>query len=389
MIQSPSSSPISDARPSFYDYPFAPSYNLPPPKLCAPRNQSRRTIQVVGMSVALAALMLYLRSLGVETRISLATDAPRAPTIRMVDMAANRRLATGVQDCGWSYFNQTARRSSTRGPYGAQFPARGDLPYLLTDQDQYSLGDVLTTRVLAYPHLLSHPAPDELDADFLFLPFYSLLHAEPFGICTVSPQFSQAVKDTITSIRQLAASLPSTYPRLIIPMSVVRIAENTKLFTPEIMAEIREKVILVSFESTALFVEEGLHTLIDIPYPTLFHLPLDKHWKDAVDTSFFLDHERPYLYVRSFRFRLLTCPRSSIHYAGATSHPWQAIDDGVNGYVPPVARAHADGFQLPTSWSPRSDDPRAHQRVRGVRRTWWTRLSYTRRVRRLLRRDGG
>lgn len=191
-----------------------------------------------------------------------------------------------------------------------------DLPYLLTEQYDFSLGDVMAARFQTYP--LTHHFPstfDDTQPDFVFFALHELLHSEPLGNCSISPEWTRAQEETTLELRRLAKSFAaSPYPRIIVPVATIRKFENKRLLTPEIMEELKDSVrislqssgtrsltraqiIVFGIETDPLYVPEGLKYTIDVPYPTIFHLAKDDKvdWRTTQPSDYFLKRERPIL----------------------------------------------------------------------------------------------
>ncbi|GAA5894456.1 uncharacterized protein JCM6883_002108 [Sporobolomyces salmoneus] len=267
-------------------------------------------------SITTAAKSFFASSQG-----KLAVHRPGAlvkgrPTVAMPNIEhinAVMREAAGPRECAWGVW---PKRETTRSAYGALLPAsKPTYPYYVTDTDQYALDDILTTRFLAYTNLvplLSTPSPD-----FIFLPVLSQIWSNPWG-CN-SPVLKDGVAQTTRFLRDLVQIVGKTnYPRIILPLSPIRSNLEKEVLTPEVMAEIKDSVIMVSIENAPKNVREGMKYLIDVPYPTAFHLsPSAKGPKPTIGNYFF-NNERPYL----------------LHYAGASSHPWGLpASDPFNGFA--------------------------------------------------------
>ncbi|KAK4705359.1 solute carrier family 35 (UDP-sugar transporter), member A1/2/3, partial [Phenoliferia sp. Uapishka_3] len=251
------------------------------------------------------------------------------PTVAIADMRSiNERLAAAGRKCGWSV---DPKRAGLLSPYGPGHPMAKDFPYHVTNTNQYALDDILSTRFIDYAQnvpLLSSPAPD-----FIYLPILSQLYTNPWG-CQ-NPDLHDAIKQTTRYIRQIVASVgPTDYPRIVIPVATLRSNLEKELFTPELMEELKDSVVIVSIESAPKSYKEGLKYLIDVPYPTSFHLNEVVTAKsdpavngvDAVKIrkekgalgDYFLDQDRPFL----------------LHYAAASTHPWGLpASDPFNGFA--------------------------------------------------------
>ncbi|KAI5481071.1 UDP-galactose translocator, glycosyltransferase family 47 protein [Pseudohyphozyma bogoriensis] len=248
--------------------------------------------------------------------------SPHMPTIAIADMdSINNLMVKGAGQCGWS---TRPHRETTWSAYGAPKPAENNYPYWITTQDQYSLDDILTTRFKDYQGhvpLLGQSAPD-----FIYLPVLSQLYSNPWNCDNVD--LADAIRQTTAYIRQIVASVgPTSYPRIILPVATIRSNLERELFTPELMEEIKDSVVMVSIENAPKSYKEGMKYMIDVPYPTPFHLselgtpefstapPRDE--KTAIG-DIFLDRSRPYL----------------VHYAAAASHPWGGpSSDPFNGFA--------------------------------------------------------
>lgn len=96
------------------------------------------------------------------------------------------------------------------------------------------------------------------------LPILSQLYSNPW-FCK-APELDDAIRRTTDYIRALAASIGETsYPRIVLPLATLRSNFENVLFTPELMEELRESVVVVSIESAPKNVPEGLKYLIDVP----------------------------------------------------------------------------------------------------------------------------
>lgn len=169
-----------------------------------------------------------------------------------------------------------------------------NFPFVETAQDQFSLADILATRIQMYP-LLQQPsfAPLAPEADFLYFPFFSVIHSKAWPCNSTSyDTFDAAINATIADVLALVASLPpSTYPRLILPIGNIQAGQNTGLLTVEHMKLLDPHVVLVGIETEPYWIEQGITTRVQLPYPSRFHLPQGKE----VDEDYFLNRERPFL----------------------------------------------------------------------------------------------
>ncbi|GAA5887176.1 hypothetical protein JCM16303_002216 [Sporobolomyces ruberrimus] len=223
------------------------------------------------------------------------------------------RQAAGPKECAWGVW---PKRETTRSAYGKILEApKPNYPYYITDTDQYSLDDILTTRFLAYTNivpLLSTPSPD-----FIFLPVLSQIWSNPWG-CN-SPVLKDGIAQTTRFLRDIVQIVGKTsYPRIILPLSPIRSNLERDVLTPEFMKEIRDSVIMVSIENAPKTHEEGMKYLIDVPYPTAFHLSPSAKGPKLTVGNYFYNNERPYL----------------LHYAAAASHPWGLpASDPFNGFA--------------------------------------------------------
>lgn len=129
-----------------------------------------------------------------------------------------------------------------------------DLPYILTEQNQFALDDILTTRFQTYPHVQPYPTPPGMaEPDFLFFPFYSTLHTILGGKCPNPPEYYETVQEVTDDFLAFAAALPnSTYPRLILPISLCRVDQNKGILTQQRMAKLRDRVLCTSSFLTGL-----------------------------------------------------------------------------------------------------------------------------------------
>ncbi|GAA5887187.1 hypothetical protein JCM16303_002221 [Sporobolomyces ruberrimus] len=226
------------------------------------------------------------------------------PTIAVVDTRDLVNLmAKAGRDCGW--YHGQPHREKTTAPYGWPVATPPESPYFLSDADQYSLDHIVATRIFSYPHLvplLSTPPPD-----FIFVPILSQLWSNPWG-CQ-DPNLLLGISQTTQLLRKLVAQVgPSSYPKIVVAVSPIRSQLERNVFTPEIMEEFKDSLVVVSIENALKSTPEGMNYTIDLPYPTGFHLALDaNNSRSTLDTSL-LTRERPYL----------------LNYAASTTHPWGA-----------------------------------------------------------------
>ena len=179
-------------------------------------------------------------------------------------MKARRKQAGRA--CGWAHGQP--HREHTTSPYGWALETPPDSPYFLTESDQYSLDHILTTRVLSYanrvPLLSTNPPPD-----FIFLPVLSQLWSNPWG-CP-DPDLLYAIERTTQLLREITAQIgPSPYPRIILPIATIRSNLERSVFTPELMDELKDSVIVVSIENALKTNEEGMNYTIDLPCELFF-----------------------------------------------------------------------------------------------------------------------
>lgn len=244
----------------------------------------------------------------------LALQSP-APTIAVADMGRINAVMAKVSDvgdgtCGWGKY---PARWSTTAPYGersdeAQAMLDAQFPFWHAETDQYALDNILATRMMDYAQrvpLFSDPPPD-----FIYLPIIGQTLANPWG-CD-APDLKSGIRETIDFVRSMAASIDnstSTYPRLILPIAVIRSILEDSLLTPEIQRELADKVVMVGIEGAPRS-PELMKYVIDLPYPTHFHLA-EKWDVEAIRAQdpraslsdndrtevgdFFLNQERPYL----------------------------------------------------------------------------------------------
>ncbi|KAL8280688.1 hypothetical protein RQP46_007011 [Phenoliferia psychrophenolica] len=255
--------------------------------------------------------------------------ARELPSIAIADMKAINELMTSAgKKCGWA---AKPHRSSTLAPYGKPHAMARDFPYYVTNTDQYSLDDILATRFIDYSH--SVPLLDTPSPDFIYLPIMSQMYSNPWG-CQ-EPDLVEAIKQTTNYIRQIVATVgPTEYPRIILPVATIRSNLEKELFLPELMEELKDSVVVVSIEGAPKSYMEGMKYMLDVPYPTSFHLsevatPKSAPAASGVDavkirkekgplSFYFVDQERPYL----------------VHYAAAASHPWGLpASDPFNGFA--------------------------------------------------------
>ncbi|GAA5976863.1 hypothetical protein JCM5350_007271 [Sporobolomyces pararoseus] len=226
------------------------------------------------------------------------------PTIAVVDTRELVNLmAKAGRDCGW--YHGQPHREKTTSPYGWTLETPPESPYFLTDADQYSLDHILATRIFSYSHLvpiLSNPPPD-----FIFVPVLSQLWSNPWG-CP-DPNLHLGMAQTTRLIRQLVKQVgPTPYPRIVLAISPIRSQLERDVFTPELMKEFKDSVVVVSIENALKSTPEGMNYTIDLPYPTGFHLSQNRNNSRATLDDSLLNRDRPYL----------------LNYAASTSHPWGA-----------------------------------------------------------------
>lgn len=227
----------------------------------------------------------------------------------------NQRLPEFNDGCAWNYHVQKGMRDTTLSAYGWRNEPRGvgvamqtgsglmrvqDLPYIITEQNQFSLDDVLTTRFSTYANRVPYPAlRRQLEPDFIFFPFYSLMFKPVNGKCANPLEYWQTVAALKTELLAFIADLPDRgYPQFILPIALCRVDQNVGLLTEILMDELKDKVIVMGIETDPLFLNEGMKYTIDVPYPTRFHLPQvaeGTSWREEEPTSYFLDQQRPYL----------------------------------------------------------------------------------------------
>ncbi|GAA5863321.1 hypothetical protein JCM1840_007486 [Sporobolomyces johnsonii] len=237
------------------------------------------------------------------------------PTVAVADMGPINALLTraaGPGVCGWGVRPQ---RETTRSPFGPSVTVGSDYPYWVTNTNQHALDDILTTRFQAYSNLvplLSTPSPD-----FIFLPVLSQIWSNPWG-CS-APELLDGIRQTSQYLRDIVASVGETrYPRIILPIAPVRSQLERDILTPELMDEIKDSVIVVSIENAPKTHQERMKYLIDVPYPTGFHLSTSAAGAKPSIGDHILHADRPYL----------------LHYAAATSHPrGLPSSDPFNGYA--------------------------------------------------------
>lgn len=182
------------------------------------------------------------------------------PSVAIVDMTlVNEPLAAAASGvCG---LGTHAYRESTWAPFGFPIPVPPDYPYWVMKTDQYALDDILTTKFATYARsvpLLSSPPPD-----FLYMPVLSEVWANAWG-CE-APEWKQAAMRATQFLRDLAKSVGDTsYPPIILPITTIR-SNMDWVLTPELMDELKDKVVLVSIENAPKAHPEGLKYLIDVP----------------------------------------------------------------------------------------------------------------------------
>ncbi|GAA5863328.1 hypothetical protein JCM1840_007489 [Sporobolomyces johnsonii] len=235
------------------------------------------------------------------------------PTVAVADMEWVTALMTAASaSCGWG---ATPHRETTKSAYGPPQPMPEEYPYWLTNSDQFALDDILTTRFQTYSKrvaVFSHSAPD-----FIYLPVLSQIWSNPWG-CEHA-ELHYGIQRTTRFLRDMVAKVgPSPYPRIILPIAPVRSQLERNVLTPEIMDEIRDSVILVSIENAPKTHQERMKYLIDVPYPTAFHLSLSSNGSRPTLDDSFLKANRPYL----------------LHYAACASHPWgMPATETFNGFA--------------------------------------------------------
>ncbi|KAK4052095.1 hypothetical protein OIV83_002389 [Microbotryomycetes sp. JL201] len=264
-------------------------------------------------SVTSAALDLYAGSAGSHSKA--AQTVWKQPTIAIADMKPVTdllRKGAGAGHCQWGL--QFAR-TTTQEPFGTQHPVSSDYPYHVFNTDQYALDNLLSARIVDYARLvpiLANPSPD-----FIFLPVWGQALANSWH-CE-DPVLREGIQHTISYIRQIVASVgKSPYPRIILPLATIRSNFEHNLLTRKLMEEFKDSVIVVSIESAPKSQPEGLKYLIDVPYPTSFHLSrfVDEDKPDVGD--YWLSQNRPFL----------------LHYAASATHPWgTAMSDPFNGFA--------------------------------------------------------
>ncbi|GAA5902970.1 hypothetical protein JCM6882_009659 [Rhodosporidiobolus microsporus] len=239
----------------------------------------------------------------------------RMPTVAIADLGPiNQQLekAAGQGGCGWGV---NTLRATTKAAYGGGHPVSSDYPYWVTNTDQYALDDILTTRFSMYSKsvpLLSTPSPD-----FIFLPVLSQIWSNAWG-CT-APELLEGIRRMTQYLRDMSASVGETrYPRVVVPIATIRSNLERDIFTPEVMEELKDSVVLVSIENAPKTHKEGMKYLIDVPYPTSFHLSSSPLGAKPTLGDQFLHADRPFL----------------LHYAAAASHPWGLpASDPFNGFA--------------------------------------------------------
>lgn len=193
----------------------------------------------------------------------------RQPTVAIADLSRiNDELlaAAGPGVCGWGVRPQ---RETTKSAYGAPQPANSGFPYWVTNTNQFALDDILTTRFATYSQsspLVSTPSPE-----FIFVPILSQIWSNPWG-CTAQ-ELKAGIDHTTQYLRDLAAAVgPTSYPRIVVPITTIRSLVEP-IFTPELMAKLKDSVILVSIENAPQRTPEGLKYLIDVPCPSRHPVP--------------------------------------------------------------------------------------------------------------------
>lgn len=218
--------------------------------------------KVPGYAASLSKALLPTGKAATSTvvpREAVAAVDPR-PSIAIVDMTlVNEPLAAAASGvCG---LGTHAYRESTWAPFGFPIPVPPDYPYWVMKTDQYALDDILTTKFATYARsvpLLSSPPPD-----FLYMPVLSEVWANAWG-CD-APEWKQAAMRATQFLRDLAKSVGDTsYPPIVLPITTIR-SNMDWVFTPELMDELKDKVVLVSIENAPKAHPEGLKYLIDVP----------------------------------------------------------------------------------------------------------------------------
>ena len=245
-----------------------------------------------------------------STNVGLPVEEPvsNLPTIAIADMTPiNSLLAEAASNapgmCRWGIH---PHRESTHSAFGLWNPNQDDpsFPYFVTEHtSQYALEDVIATRLIDYEHRVALRGSPQ--ADFVFLPILSQVLSNPWN-CGVET-LTQGIDQTVEFIRATVRAVgKSEYPRVIIPVTTLRSNLEKVLFTPELMEELKDSVIVVSIENAPKAHKERMNYLIDVPYPTAFHLSAHKAGKKTTVGDHFLDQARPNL----------------LHYAASASHPW-------------------------------------------------------------------
>jgi len=211
----------------------------------------------------------------------------RQPTVAIADMSQINELllkAAGPGVCGWGVRPQ---RETTKSAYGAPHPAKPNFPYWVTNTNQFALDDILTTRFSTYSQAVSSlttdPAPE-----FIYLPLLSQIWSNPWG-CPAA-ELEDGIKQTTQFLRDLAAAIgPTPYPRIVVPVTTIR-SLLEPIFTPELMAELKDSIVLVSIENAPQHTAEGLKYLIDLPCAFPLSPSLSLPSARALTLTFLLAH---------------------------------------------------------------------------------------------------
>ncbi|KAK4050569.1 hypothetical protein OIO90_005036 [Microbotryomycetes sp. JL221] len=264
-------------------------------------------------SVTSAAFDMYTKS--THSSSAAAQVIWKQPTIAIADMKPVTdllRKGAGYGHCQWGL---EYARTTTLEPFGGAHPTSGYYPYHVYNTDQYALDNILAARLVDYARLvpiLGNPSPD-----FIYLPIWGQAVANSW-FCE-DKTLLDGIQQTISYIRQIVASVgDSPFPRIILPLSTIRSNFEHNLLTRKLMEEFKDSVIVVSIESAPKNQIEGLKYLIDVPYPTSFHLSRFIDEDKAEVGDYWFSRNRPYL----------------LHYAASATHPWgTALSDPFNGFA--------------------------------------------------------
>lgn len=178
-----------------------------------------------------------------------------APTISIVDLKiSNERLVKSAEECHWGL---KPWRSTTLAPYGwIAHPEARIGPFISAVTDQFSMDDLLNVRFQEYPKLVAYidtkaegyiESKASVKPDFYFLPLLTMYLSNPW-FCS-NKEFTSNITEQIAGVLDIIAMEESSeFPRFILPLAPIRTAMELNLFTPVVMEDIKDKVILVGIE---------------------------------------------------------------------------------------------------------------------------------------------